>query len=261
MNEDDKSRFYGSLLKGLGFAAILGAFFYTAVDANASQIKTEIIEPVVKINDSCSAVHVDIPQTGDFYLTAKHCVVGDKEGYFTTERRDGAKLLEEKKNYFEVERQSGSRDLALLKMREPTNLPKATIAENIKVDEGDEVWAVGYPLAWTRTITEGLYNGTQVLGEDIGSKEDIEFIRSSPPIAGGNSGGGLFQKNPDNGKFELIGVTSMGARSATHVSLWVPLKDIREFLNLKVDKPTLAKGLDGVAPPALKTPETSTDLR
>lgn len=239
----------------------LAALTMLAAPALAGQIKTEIVEPVVKINDNCSAVHVDIPQPGDFYLTAKHCVVGDDQGFFSVERRDGTKMLETKKVFFDVERTSGARDLALLKMREPTDIPKVQIAEEILVDEGDQVWAVGYPLGWTRTITEGLYNGTQVLdAKMMGWKEDIEFIRSSPPIAGGNSGGGLFQKNEETGKFEYIGTTSMGVQAFPHISLWVPLKDVREFLNLKVDKPTLAKGEVEVKD-GLKKPAGSIDLR
>lgn len=232
-----------------------------AVPAMASQIKTEIIEPVVKINDNCSAVHIELPRPGDFFLTAKHCVNGDKEGYFSVERRDGVKLIETKNAYFEVVQTSGPRDLALLKMREDTKLPKASIAEEILVDEGDQVWAVGYPLAWTRTITEGLYNGTQVLpGKMMRTSEDIEYIRSSPPIAGGNSGGGLFQKNTETNKFELIGVTSMGVQAYPHISLWVPLKDVREFLALKVSNPTLAEG-DVEVTDGLKKPAGSIDLR
>jgi len=262
----DNSQIYKALRYGLGFIAGVAVALY-AFNSDASPLKEQAIDPVVKINANCSAVAIDLPQSGNFLLTARHCVKNgsetDREGYFSLEEYDGAKLVTTSNHFFEVERTSFNRDLALLKMRdEKVKLTKAKIATEQLVEEGDNVWATGYPLGWTRTITPGLYNGEQVLPGSVleVSGEDLAFTRASPAIAGGNSGGGLFQEN--KGNYELIGITSMGVKSYSHISLFVPLRDIREFLNLGDREEVKAASTD-IAPftPAIKPDAYSIDLR
>lgn len=219
------------------FKKIILGMMLLASPAMASDMKVQMLEPTVKINDNCSATLIELPRgNGDFLLTAKHCVKGQKEGYASFVKYDGAKTVSENKVYFDVIQESAKRDLALLSLRENLEVPRAKIAETLAVEEGSDVWVVGYPLAWTRAITKGLYNGEQVIPKSLASiEEDTVFTRSSPAVAGGNSGGGLYQM--DDGEYKLIGVTSMGVRGIEHVSLFVPLEDIRKFLNLDMVKP------------------------
>lgn len=231
MNKIDN--FYKWLKIGLLTAGVVGLLAYAV---NAGNLKDQAIDTVYKINENCSAVSVDLQKEGNFLLTAKHCVKEKKEGVINQITFDGVKKVKETSVYFEVDRTSVDRDLALLKVRDPEFKPKkAKVAEELLVNEGDDVWTVGYPNAWTRAITEGLYNEPQILTpSDIGGTETIKFTRASPGITGGNSGGGLFQKNKDN--YELIGTTSMVAGNANHIGLYVTLEDIRKFLSFSTVK-------------------------
>lgn len=208
----------------------------------ASNLNDQAISPVVRINENCSAVVIDLPnQTNARLLTAKHCVEGKKEGFLDQEVFDGKKLVKSTKYYFEVDRTGlGTVDLALLTVRDSGfKSPTAHIADKLTLEEGDTVWTVGYPLGFTRTITQGLYNGVQVLGEELTRGEAILVTRASSNIDGGNSGGGLFQKNGEN--FELIGTTSMKFNANEFMGMYVTLNDIREFLYLNTKPSNFTK--------------------
>lgn len=216
------------------------AFAASAVFANAaSQIKTEIIDPVVKINENCSASWVKLA-AGYRLLTANHCVSGDREGFVVDEIRNTKdhKLLSYRQLMFDVERTDGKSDLALLKVRDETYVPAATvtIAEKLFLEEGDDVFIVGYPHAMTRTVTKGLFNGFQTI-DDM----NRTFYRSSANATGGNSGGAVAQFNPETFKYEQIGVTDMKYNDNEFMTLITTLEDIRSFLRLDLEKPKSMK--------------------
>lgn len=203
--------------------------------AFAGSVKTDMLDPVVKINENCSAEGVNTPE-GKRLLTAAHCAI-DKEGAFFTEHRDDEGKIVSRTYYtFDVVRTDKNKDLGLLKVRdEKYEIVVVNLADKVIAQEGDQVWTVGYPLAFTRVITEGLLNQPLIFDVNGDKKEDIR-LRASPSIDGGNSGGALFQKNGD--KYEMIGLTSMKFNMNEHMGIYIPLKDIREFLRLDVGKAT-----------------------
>lgn len=204
--------------------------------ANAGSVKTDMLDPVVKINNNCSAESVKIPE-GKRLLTAAHCVDGKSVGtYFVESRNNKNEVTSITHFYFDVVRVDKEKDLALLKVRDDLEvniMPVANVAEKTVAQEGDQVWTVGYPLAFNRVITEGLFNQPLTAAFTPSGKEQIRY-RASPGIDGGNSGGALFQKNGD--KYEIIGITSMKFRSNSFMGIYVPLSDIREFLRLDIGK-------------------------
>lgn len=214
------------------FAAMISLATFTTVQAGS--IKTDMLDPVVKINENCSAEGVSIPE-GKRLLTAAHCVHANKEGTFQIILRDDEnKYLKITHVFFDVVRTDTEKDLALLKVRDETqDFSTVEIAEKLVAEEGDQVWTVGYPLAFNRVITEGLFNEPLIL-DFTGNGKEVTRLRASPGIDGGNSGGALFQRNGND--YELIGVTSMKMRSNDFMGIYIPLKDIREFLRLDVKK-------------------------
>ncbi len=203
--------------------------------AFAGSVKTDMLDPVVKINDNCSAEGVDTPE-GKRLLTAAHCAPG-KEGSFYEEIRDDEGRIIKKSYYiYDVIRTDINKDLGLLKVRdEKYQIKTVTLAKEILATEGDPVWTVGYPLAFNRVITEGLMNQPLIVDVNNDQKEDFR-LRASPGLDGGNSGGALFQKNGP--VYEQIGVTSMKFRDNDFMGIYIPLKDIREFLRLDIGKAT-----------------------
>lgn len=197
-----------------------------AVDAN---LKTQAIEPVVKINQNCSGTIVssEADATGKVktqILTAKHCMKG-KEGVLNIEFRDRGRPIRDVNVWYDLDRSSFKDDLSVVTLRDiETVYPAAIIANEERVELGTEVYVIGFPRATIKTLTRGLFSGYQIIDER-------PLYRATPAMTYGNSGGALFQKNGDN--YELIGVTSMKYRDSEFMNLFVPLHEIQEFLRIK----------------------------
>jgi serine protease Do len=89
------------------------------------------------------------------------------------------------------------RDLALLKIEE-INTPYMMIADPRKVIVGQEVLAIGHPLGFDYTVTNGLISG---MYRDFGLSYNM--LQTNAAINPGNSGGPLF-----NLQGELVGINS-----------------------------------------------------
>ncbi len=170
--------------------------------------KSSFVQSVYKINGNCSAVAID----ENTLLTAEHCVSNKNTGQLFLDWRGDEKvpyvLIKSDKSHdiAEIEIHSSSVHLT------PVKISKAPPSET------DRVYIVGYPAAQMRILSEGYYS----------TDADVNGMRHYSTGAnafGGNSGGGLF-----NERGELIGITSKVAAVYHHLSLFVPLEDINEFI-------------------------------
>lgn len=92
-------------------------------------------------------------------------------------------------------------DLAVLKI-ELDNLPHATIADMDRLQIGDVVLAIGYPLNIGQTVTQGIISAT---GRNQVSRNTYEnYLQTDAAINRGNSGGALI--NTDG---EIVGINSL----------------------------------------------------
>lgn len=190
-------------------------------------IHQEVLDPVVKINNNCSAVSIGNSKL----LTAEHCIEGTVDGSFNIDVYQGGVLSNQYSIYYKVIKSDAELDIALLEINDKTlELPSVVIAETLPV-EADEIWAVGYPGGMSRTITTGLYNGEEY--GNFGGVTQKSRLRSSAPIYSGNSGGGLFKKNGEH--FELVGIVvaafDEGKGMIPHMNISVHLDDIKLFLS------------------------------
>lgn len=221
-----------ALFVALTMIALAFAIPAFAADPN---LKTQALAPVVKINQNCSGTIIssDADKDGKVktqILTAKHCIKGDG-GQLNIEFTERGKPIKDINVWYDNDRSDYKADLAVITLRDTeTVYPVAIIANEEMVEAGDDVWVVGYPRGLSKTITEGLFTGYEMLGKET-------YVRATPGATGGNSGGALFQKNGDN--YEQIGVTSGGFPDAPFMTYHVPLKEIQEFLRLKPTKVTV----------------------
>lgn len=212
---------------------------YQTVMATVAKVNAQMLAPTVEVGDGCSGQiiyserNADTGKVATYVLTAKHCVDDLPSGArltVTIPRYAKGKLLSAEVFYAAVDSQGYSTDLALVKILDEDRLFH-NIARLAPLDpdllEGEPVWAAGYPLRAGRTITQGLFNAGFFLS--VGGKTAQDYTRTSADIAPGSSGGGLYHMAP-NGAYELIGVTSAGARNTPFVSLFTSIYDIQKYL-------------------------------
>lgn len=102
-----------------------------------------------------------------------------------------------------------SRDVCLLQVSEQFGQP-ATVLFVDQVEIGSRAYAIGAPLGYSQTISEGIISGLR------GDSRNV-MIQTTAPISHGSSGGGLF--NEDG---RLIGITTSGFENAQNLNFAVP---------------------------------------
>lgn len=202
--------------------------FFLAMSSVQAATRSEAVNAVFRINGTCSATAIDIEPDKTMLLTALHCIHG-KLGVVEYEYRVNGELITYTQFVYKVVREGIGVDLALVELKANVlDIKPVKIADELRVGEGDEVWAIGYPLGATRTITRGTFNGLQNLNEE----NPAVYYRASAAVAPGSSGGALFQE-AEGGGLELIGVTSRGYLGFEFMNLFVTLDQIRVFLRLE----------------------------
>jgi len=113
------------------------------------------------------------------------------------------------------------KDLAVLKIK-ASNLIAAPLGDSNKIEIGEKVVAIGNPLGYERTVSDGIISG---LREEKGMK----YLQITTPISPGSSGGALL-----NMYGEVIGITSMGYLGfAQNLNFAVPINYVCSLIKIK----------------------------
>lgn len=180
-------------------------------------------------------------KVGTFVLTAKHCVLDQKDGSYVSVIKDthDDDLLKTGETRYDatVFGKAYKSDLALLKLVDENTFfdHTAKIApKDIKLNFGQDVVVVGYPVGNSMTLTEGKlgYKEVQPAFSDI--SQSHVFFRATPDIVGGSSGSAMYTFN--NNEYEIIGVTTGGYRIGTFVNYFTPVDEINEYLDTALPK-------------------------
>lgn len=116
-------------------------------------------------------------------------------------------------NYNEV------KDIAILKLKDASNLPVVTLGDSSKVEQADDIYTIGNPLELQNTISDGIVSG-------IRTKMGIKYIQITAAISPGSSGGALF-----NAYGDIIGITSMTYSGAQNLNFAVPINEVKELFS------------------------------
>src|SRR5215472_8355159 len=91
-------------------------------------------------------------------------------------------------------------DLALIKVQ-ADNLPSIPFGDSSKLEVGDIVLAIGYPMNMAQSVTSGIVGGLH--RTNIGIEQHENFIQTDAAVYPGNSGGALV-----NIKGDLVGINT-----------------------------------------------------
>lgn len=200
------------------------------------------------VNDNCSGTLIDKSQ--GLVLTANHCITDQfvevereevqpdgtlkkmkrrvaKTGTVSQLSFNGVNEISRTSYVFKIVGNDRELDLALLKVQAKLpNTLESTLACG-ETSRGDAVAAVGNPYAVLySTITRGYVSSVQRNYKMIGVEDqgDHGLIQHTAPIAGGNSGGALY-----NDAGALVGVNVRNTATGL-VGLAVPLEDVKKFI-------------------------------
>lgn len=135
-------------------------------------------------------------------------------------------------------------DVALVSFEaDDDSIPCATLGDSDKVQTGDICFAMGAPLGYSQSVTEGIVSATGRSGGQIGNIND--FIQTDTAINQGNSGGPLL-----NIYGEVIGInTWIASQSGGSQGLGfaIPINNIKHAIDEFISKGKVTYGWLGVS--------------
>jgi tetratricopeptide (TPR) repeat protein len=109
-------------------------------------------------------------------------------------------------------------DIAVLKIRTGVLKPLKVLSAAPKV--GQRIYAIGSPLGYENSISEGIISGLRNMIE-----KNQSFIQVSSPISKGSSGGAIV-----NSRGELIGISTFTEKSGQNINFAIPVADVLKVI-------------------------------
>lgn len=136
-------------------------------------------------------------------------------------------------------------DIALVSFEasSSSNITVATLGDSDKVQTGDICLAMGAPLGYSQSVTQGIVSATGRSGDQIGNMND--FIQTDAAINQGNSGGALV-----NIYGEVIGINTWIASSSggsVGLGFALPINSVKKAIDDFVSKGKITYGWLGVS--------------
>jgi len=164
----------------------------------------EVGEAVVEIRSNAGIGSGFVIHPDGFLITNHHVINGEHRLIVTLFRREAQSLMKETFRNVRIVALDAVRDLALLKIDDDPDrqFVHVGIADSDLVRPGQPVFAVGSPLGFDRTVSQGIVS----LPNRI--MEGTVYIQTTAQINPGNSGGPLF-----NLRGQVVGVNNRKAMS------------------------------------------------
>jgi serine protease Do len=171
----------------------------------------------------------------DGYVVTNHHVVEDADEVEVT-------ISDDHKVKAKVVGKDPATDLALLKVDDGKNLPFVTLADSDKVEIGEWVLAIGYPLIYGKTATSGIISAKErKIGISQATSSFENFLQTDAAINFGNSGGPLV-----NMRGEVIGVNTAISVQGQNIGFAVPINQFKEIRAQLQEKGKVVRGYMGV---------------
>ncbi len=190
-------------------------------ERDVRELVAQLGEGVVQVKTPSGLGSGFIINEDGYLLTNFHVTEGETQISVEVYHQNGSQL--ERKTYRKVRVVALNKfaDLALLKIEdaEAPKFSRVLLGDSDKMVVGDHVFAIGSPLGFERTVTEGILSTkTRELGGDL-------YLQTTTQINPGNSGGPLF-----NLRGEVIGITNMKITFSEGLGFAIPIEVVKNFL-------------------------------
>jgi len=180
------------------------------VTLTPAQIAARVTPSIVLIRSSTGLGTGFVVKKQGWIATNLHVIVGARELVVATPDRHEYPVVD----VLAVDKE---RDLALLRV--DADLSALVLGDSDLVRAGDSVVAIGHPLGFEDTVSNGLVSAVRVIDPTM------TLLQISAPIAPGSSGGPLFS---DRG--EVIGVATAFSTRGQNLNFGVPIRYLKELL-------------------------------
>jgi serine protease Do len=169
----------------------------------------------------------------------------DKAGYIVTnnhviENADQikVKLADEREFEAELVGRDPNTDLALIRIKNASDLVPLELGDSDALSVGSWVVAVGSPFGLEQTVTAGIVSAK---GRTLGSGPYDDFIQTDASINPGNSGGPLLNMNG-----EVVGINTAIIANGQGIGFAIPVKMARGVVNQLQAHGSVTRGWLGV---------------
>jgi len=129
-------------------------------------------------------------------------------------------------NYSTIEVADVDNDILILKIYE-SKFKKIDIGNSENVKVGEQIYAIGSPLGYENTISEGIVSGLRNTDAD-----NRNLIQITASISQGSSGGAIV-----NSKGELIGISTFQNKSGQNLNFAIPINEVLKLTNESANDP------------------------
>lgn len=137
-------------------------------------------------------------------------------------------------------------DLAVLKINSSGSLPEAKQGNSSGIRIGEWVIAVGSPLGFEQSVTQGIISAKNRRVRDIPTS--VDFIQTDAAINPGNSGGPLI-----NLKGETIGINTAIRADAQNIGFAIPVNTAKKVASQIIDTGKVERPWIGIEMRELRT--------
>jgi len=102
------------------------------------------------------------------------------------------------------------------KIKKDKTIPQIQIGNSAKLNVGQKIYAIGSPMGFENTMTEGIVSGLRTADDSAKN-----LIQISAPISPGSSGGAIL-----NDKGELVGISCGVITTAQNLNFAIPINDV-----------------------------------
>lgn len=144
--------------------------------------------------------------------------------YHVMEGAHYADVILENGSKYEVDsilNSSAEKDIAILKLRDASNLPTVNLGDSRGLKIGDGVVAIGSPIGYKNTVSTGIVSGFRE--SDLRVGQDIQI---TAPISSGSSGGALFDMYG-----MVAGITYAVSVDGQNINFAIPIDDAKSMIN------------------------------
>ena len=156
-----------------------------------------------------------------YLLTNFHVIAGEKHISVTQFLQEGKILRRVLHREVEIVATAPFHDLAVLRLKEfDTEITPVIFQPEEDLRVGETVFAIGNPLGYERTVTEGVLSQTH---RNFGG---ILYLQVDASVNPGNSGGPLF-----NSRGQVVGIINMGVPTMEGLNFAIPARHAKYILD------------------------------